>query len=322
MKKIWTLIACTLMAATVSFAQDDFDYEATEQTEVESEATEQSEDQASDQSEAVEEQAEDAASVQTAKQSNNQVANQTNIQQANQVNIQNNYYAQAETDKAEEQADNNSKPKRAERSTFGFGVRGAFNYARMYGFKEDPENDSDIDGVPTGIGFDAGLMFRIQMIPNLHFTPEVNFAYSSTSHSYLDKDRHYISTDIEIPLIIRGVVGDMFYVGAGPQINFNISNEADIDATENQWGLTEDMENVESAKFSFGLTAGAGINVVEGLFVDLRFYLGVTELFPDVKSLDEYEAGEKVQEGDNFSFISMKGAKMMKFKVGMSYWFI
>ena len=322
MKKIWTLIACTLMAATVSFAQDDFDYEATEQTEVESEATEQSEDQASDQSEAVEEQAEDAASVQTAKQDNNQVANQTNIQQANQVNIQNNYYAQAETDKAEEQADNNSKPKRAERSTFGFGVRGAFNYARMYGFKEDPENDSDIDGVPTGIGFDAGLMFRIQMIPNLHFTPEVNFAYSSTSHSYLDKDRHYISTDIEIPLIIRGVVGDMFYVGAGPQINFNISNEADIDATENQWGITEDKENVESAKFSFGLTAGAGINVVEGLFVDLRFYLGVTELFPDVKSLDEYEAGEKVQEGDNFSFISMKGAKMMKFKVGMSYWFI
>jgi hypothetical protein len=322
MKKIWTLIACTLMAATVSFAQDDFDYEATEQTEVESEATEQSEDQANDQSEAVEEQAEDAASVQTAKQSNNQVANQTNIQQANQVNIQNNYYAQAETDKAEEQADNNSKPRLAESSTFGFGVRGAFNYARMYGFKEDPENDSDIDGVPTGIGFDAGLMLRIQMIPNLHFTPEVNFAYSSTSHSYLDKDRHYISTDIEIPLIIRGVVGDMFYVGAGPQINFNISNEADIDATENQWGLTEDMENIESAKFSFGLTAGAGINVVEGLFVDLRFYLGVTELFPDVKSLDEYEAGEKVQEGDNFSFISMKGAKMMKFKVGMSYWFI
>ena len=138
----------------------------------------------------------------------------------------------------------------------------------------------------------------------------------------MDKDRHYISTDIEIPLIIRGVVGDMFYVGAGPQINFNISNEADIDATENQWGLSEDMENIESAKFSFGLTAGAGINVVEGLFVDLRFYLGVTELFPDVKSLDEYEAGEKVQEGDNFSFISMKGAKMMKFKVGMSYWFI
>ena len=47
--------------------------------------------------------------------------------------------------------------------------------------------------------------------------------------------------------------------------------------------------------------------------------MGLTELYPDVKSMDDFNDGD-VAEGD-FYMINMSGARMMKFKVGISYWF-
>jgi hypothetical protein len=162
-------------------------------------------------------------------------------------------------------------------------------------------------------------MFRIQMIPNLYFAPEVNFAYISTEHEYLKHKREYKSIDMEIPLLMRGVVADRFYVTAGPQLNFSLSSEADIEPVENSvLNLTfASTEKIEQASFGFGIAAGLGINIVQGLFFDLRYYMGITELYPDVKTLDDMD----IAEGD-FSLVDMSGARMMKFKVGISYWFL
>ena len=210
-----------------------------------------------------------------------------------------------------------SQPHKEQGPTIGFGARGAFDYGLMYGFSEE---DDDVDGNPKGIGFEGGLMLRVQMIPNLYFTPEANIAYISTSHKYIEYERVYTSLDLEIPLLIRGVVAEKFYVTAGPQINLNLSSDADIDPVKNELaGITaETHETVEQTGFTFGLAAGAGFNIVEGLFIDLRYYMGLMELFPDVKSLEDIENFED----EDYSIISMKGAKMMKFKVGLSYWFI
>lgn len=308
MKKIWTLVASTMLVASVAFAQDDFDDmdQSAEQYTEQEQAEFQAEDQAG---EAPEEESSEASTVQ----SNNQVANQTNIQQANQVNIQNNYYAQANEAPAEDPIQS-----RAAESRIGFGIRGAFDYGMMYGFSEE---DDDIDQTPRGVGFEGGLMLKIMMINNLFFAPEFNIAYILTSHTYLKEyDRTYHSLDLEIPLLIRGVVADKFYITAGPQANLSLSSGADIDPIENKVldikAKTE--EKVEQTGFTFGLAAGAGFNIVKGLFVDLRYYMGLMELFPDVKTLDDIENFED----EDFSIVSMKGAKMMKFKVGLSYLFM
>ncbi len=308
MKKIWTLVASTMLVASVAFAQDDFDDmdQSAEQYTEQEQAEFQAEDQAG---EAPEEESSEASTVQ----SNNQVANQTNIQQANQVNIQNNYYAQANEAPAEDPIQS-----RAAESRIGFGIRGAFDYGMMYGFSEE---DDDIDQTPRGVGFEGGLMLKIMMINNLFFAPEFNIAYILTSHTYLKEyDRTYHSLDLEIPLLIRGVVADKFYITAGPQANLSLSSGADIDPIENKVldirAKTE--EKVEQTGFTFGLAAGAGFNIVKGLFIDLRYYMGLMELFPDVKTLDDIENFED----EDFSIVSMKGAKMMKFKVGLSYLFM
>lgn len=213
-------------------------------------------------------------------------------------------------------------------SKFGAGVKATFNYGMMYGFEED--NDGT-DGDPSGFGFDAGLMFRLNLAKGLYFAPEVNFAYTSTSHKFLKKERSYTSMDLEIPLMFRAsfVFLEKLYVTAGPQIVLNLKNDSDIPPMADGSTLLGGMangamsalgytEHTEQGFFNFGIAAGLGYNIVGGLNVDARFYMGFMELFPDTKAIGY----DDVKPGDAFTYINMHGAKMMKFKVGVSYWFM
>ena len=307
MKKIWTLIASTMLVASVAFAQDDYDYadQSEEQYTEQEQAEIQAEDQASDSSE--EEQPSVAEEPAPSQPVAAPISSQANVQEPEPANTE-------EDNSAQEPA-----PRQVNR--FGFGLRVAFDYGRMFGFKEDMDNDSDISGSPSGIGFEAGLMVRFQMIPNLFFAPEVNVAYISTNHEYMGSERKYNSVDLEIPLLMRGIVADRFYVTGGPQVVFSMSSKAEIEPLKvTSVGITkESEEKIDQASFGFGIAAGAGFNIYEGLFIDLRYYMGLTELYPDVKSMDDFNDGD-VAEGD-FYMINMSGARMMKFKVGISYWF-
>ncbi|MBR6833897.1 MAG: outer membrane beta-barrel protein [Fibrobacter sp.] len=307
MKKIWTLIASTMLVASVAFAQDDYDYadQSEEQYTEQEQAEIQAEDQASDASE--EEQPSVAEEPAPSQPVAAPISSQANVQEPEPANTE-------EDNSAQEPA-----PRQVNR--FGFGLRVAFDYGRMFGFKEDMDNDSDISGSPSGIGFEAGLMVRFQMIPNLFFAPEVNVAYISTNHEYMGSERKYNSVDLEIPLLMRGIVADRFYVTGGPQVVFSMSSKAEIEPLKvTSVGITkESEEKIDQASFGFGIAAGAGFNIYEGLFIDLRYYMGLTELYPDVKSMDDFNDGD-VAEGD-FYMINMSGARMMKFKVGISYWF-
>ena len=324
MKKIWTLIASTMLVASAAFAQDDYDY--ADQADEQYTEQEQAEVQADEQQ--AEEQESSSEYNQANNEANGQVNNQVVLQNSNQANVtiinQTNINQASAQEPVQENAENDYAQEPAPRQVkrFGFGLKVAFDYGRMYGFKEDLDNDSDISGNPSGIGFEAGLMVRFQMIPNLYFAPEANVAYISTNHKYMDSERKYNSVDLEIPLLMRGIVADRFYITGGPQIVFSMSSKAEIEPIVTELGggvniKAESKENIEQASFGFGIAAGAGFNIFEGLFIDLRYYMGITELYPDVKTLDDLDYAE----GD-FSMIDMAGARMMKFKVGISYWFM
>lgn len=306
MKKFWTLIASTMLVASAAFAQDDYDYADQSEEQATEQASEPWPNEDEQSSEA--EPAEEAPAAPVAKQVNKPASAQPAMQTAATP-------APASNAQASEPQDSYERPVNNEQK-FGIGLRAAFDYGMMYGFKNE---DDDVDGSPTGIGFEGGLMGRIQLVSNLHFAPEVNIAFVRTEHEYLHQKRTYTSIDLEIPLLMRGIVLDKFYVTGGPQLNLNLSNDFDYDNKEAAEGYEE---KIDEAKFTFGLAVGAGFNIIEGLFIDVRFYMGLMDLYPDVKSISDYEDGEIVSEGDDFSYISMKGAKMMKIKAGLSYWFI
>lgn len=217
-------------------------------------------------------------------------------------------------------------------SRIGVGLKAAFDYGMMYGFEEE---DDEVDGVPQGIGFDAGLMIKVKLAKSAYFVPEVNFAYMSTNHEFRKTERSYTSMDLDIPLMFRGVFLDKIYVTAGPQIVLNLNSDSDIplasgssmsstiiNQNAEKYGFNE---STEQAFFTAGLAAGIGYNVLGNLNVDFRFYMGLMELFPDV--MNGKEAAENILSGDSkknehWSQVDFAGAKMMKFNLGVSYWFM
>lgn len=218
--------------------------------------------------------------------------------------------------------------KASQQSAFGVGAKASFDIDLMYGFEDD--ND-DTDGNPFGFGFDAGIMLRIELTKGLYFVPEVNFAYENTSHEVLDKTRSYSAMDLEIPLMIRATFSflDRLYITAGPQIVLNMYDDSDIPSMVNDTSYIGQLTNTtlkyydieektEQGLFTFGIAAGIGYNIVAGLNVDFRFYMGLMELFPDVKTFGD----DDLDFSKPYTYISMHGAKMMKFKIGVSYWFL
>lgn len=202
----------------------------------------------------------------------------------------------------------------AMKSTVGVGAKVAFDYGMIYGM--DDEQD-DVDGSPSGMGFDAGLMLSVELTNNFYFAPELNFAYIKTEHKYINTTRRYTRMDLEIPLMLRGVVAERFYGTFGPQLGLNLSNKNKAEAI----GM-EISEDFDQAFFEFGVAVGAGVKVAAGLFVDLRIYMGMTELFPDVDYMWDDNFDKDPSKTTGWSSIDMSGAKNLKFKFGISYWFI
>lgn len=292
MRNLFTTLFALSFATSLALAQDE-DFDSAQEDVQE---TVQEDVQEADTQEAVQEVPQETAQAESA----------TN----DQANVQNVTPAAPEDNYASEDYASTVNAKKPSR--FGFGARVAFEYGSMYGFDDQ---EDEVDGSPSGIGFDIGVSIRVQLVDGFAFVPELNFATMETKHKYMGAERTYSRMDIELPLMLRGSIGEMFYISFGPQLNFNIGDESNI-STQNEIAFKEE---ISQNSMDFGLAAGAGINIVQGLFADVRFYMGLTELFPDVKYLFDYPeaAGEK-----NVSSINMAGAKMMKIKVGIGYWFL
>lgn len=295
------IAAASITFAAFGFAQEDDEWPQEESQE----ESVQSEEQDSDAEEA-------PATAQAEEQTSAPEDTQDNVQENSSSNYQ--AYAENETQAYE-------SPARKGRDN-GVGIHIAFDYGMMYGFSEEDDN---IDGDPTGFGFEGGVAGRMEMVNNLYFAPELNFSYISTDHKLNGLKRTYSSMGIEIPLLIRGIVQERFYVTAGPQINLALSNdyEAETKDVELGDGITLEnkfTDNVEQGTFSFGIAAGAGVRIYEGLFFDFRFYMGLSDLFPDTEFLGDFLNINEAS--DNWSIINMAGAKMMTLKFGLTYWFL
>ncbi len=289
MKKFFATAASLLFATSVAFAQDD-NWDATQYAEDVSdnpEATAEIQESAPAESQEPTEVSQSTEEKAPAKE-----ITDVPVSVQSEESVQEDYTAPAKKE-----------------SRLGVGIKVAFDYGSIYGFEEE---DDDVDGNPSGFGFDAGLMFKLQLVDNFAFAPEINFAYMKTSHDYLKAERSYTRMDLEIPLLVRGSVS-RFYVTFGPQFNLNLGDKTKISGSK-----YELVEQIEQSFMDFGIAAGAGVNIADKLYFDIRCYMGLTELFPDVT----YIGDPDVDMTKNWSMIDMAGAKTLKFKAGISYWFI
>ena len=195
------------------------------------------------------------------------------------------------------------------------GIRGAFIYGNMWGFK-----DLKSDGLepPTGIGSEFGIAARFSMVDGLQFSPEIMFRIFNLSHDEDEIERCYNQMFLDFAFYIRGVFGGGFFLEFAPQISINTSAEYTYD------GATNDFERIEQSAAEFGLNVGVGYYVLNNLSLNFRWYLGLTEVFPDVKYEGDMNSIKEEKSKDNVSWatINLKGAHTMMFKFGVTYWFL
>lgn len=203
-------------------------------------------------------------------------------------------------------------PKRA---PIGIGARAAFIYGNMWGFK-----DLKADGLepPTGIGGEFGITARFSMAAGLDFSPEIAFRIFDVSHDEDEIERCYNQTFLDFSFYLRAVFGGGFFLEFAPQISLNTSAEYTYDGTKN------DFERIEQATAEFGLNVGVGYFVIDNLSLNFRWYMGLTEVFPDVKYEGDMNSIKEEKSKNNVSWatINLKGAHTMMFKFGVTYWFI
>lgn len=216
--------------------------------------------------------------------------------------------------------DQTTQPSRAQKATAGIGIRADFNIGNFWG-TEDLE-----DGVeePGGYGFDIGVTAHFEILDILWFTPEILFEAYWLEQEEEAFTRQFNQMGITIPLMFRAIFPfcTRIYFELGPQISLNLSNEVSFDEDQSKLHVpgsdivvdnTFEEPEIEQSIFAAGVAIGLGFYIVpDRLALDVRFYAGLTELFPDATSPLSDRDDEKI----------MVGTKLYSIKFGLNFWFL
>lgn len=330
MRNLAKVLAVVSIAATFSFAQ----YEAYEDTEnnepwpTEEQASEQDESAGASESEEAEEateaKAEKAAVKDTAQEeSDDDIIKKVLEEKRARDAARKEEEKQKGINGDEEMSaiDQTTSPShKAQKATAGIGLRADFIIGGFWG-TEDLEDGVD---EPSGYGFDIGLTARFEMLDILWFTPEILFeAY------WLEQDdeafnREFNQMNLTVPLLFRAALPfyTRVYFEIGPQFSLNVSNEVSFDEDHSELHVpgsdiviqnTYKEDDMEQTVFAAGLTMGLGFYIIpDRLAFNVRFYAGLTELFPDAKS----------QLSDRDDNRIMVGTKLESIKLGLNFWFL
>jgi len=191
---------------------------------------------------------------------------------------------------------------------FSVGARAAANFGTAWG--------DDADDATWGVGFNAGVALKIDILPVITIIPGLEVDYRrmggeqdySTGVSDVSTDQTLGMWYLDIPVLARVKLIPMVFLEGGVAFSFNLSATMDYDETETSiaTGETEkESGDMSYSKFvntmDIGLIVGAGISLMDKLDVDFRLVLGLNSY------TDKDEVG-----------VSMKHMRM---QAGVIYWF-
>ncbi len=144
------------------------------------------------------------------------------------------------------------------------GIKGGVNYASLYGV--DATNPEAI------IAYHGGGVVELGLGERFSLQPEV--LYSAQGGTFRD---NILGTDIEntfnyilLPVLAKVYIIKGLSLEIGPQIGFNISSETKF------LGLRVDKDFAEN--LDYGMAAGAGFKLENGLFFQGRYNLGLAQV--------------------------------------------
>lgn len=141
------------------------------------------------------------------------------------------------------------------------------------------------------LGFTLGAGFNMPLGEGpISLQPELNFIKKGVKFEGEDWTETYSLSYLEVPVLVKATFGEAtkFYVNAGPSVGFGLGGklkweEGDEDGDEDIKfgdGDDEDVTYVEK-KTDIGLQLGGGVILGDKIIIDIRYGLGLTDLYED-----------------------------------------
>lgn len=141
-----------------------------------------------------------------------------------------------------------------------FGAKGGLNVSNFTGYEED---------VKSLIGFHVGGFAEIKIAKKITIQPEFLFSTQGTTieGSEGDSNTSIKVNYLNIPVLVKYYITDMFSVEAGPQIGLLLSAKA----------RGEDISDLYKST-DYGFNLGCGYNFTENISAGARYTIGLTDV--------------------------------------------
>ena len=158
-----------------------------------------------------------------------------------------------------------------------FGVKAGANIAN-----QKISGDYDID-TKAIVSFHGGVFVVWMFTEQLGLQPELLLSMQGSKEKDDTYDYKIITNYVNIPVLVRYNINDMFSVHAGPQFGILVSAKEEFDGDKDD--IKDDFKTMD-----VGLAIGAEANLpVANLGVGLRYIIGLTNVLTDDGSFDDTE---------------------------------
>ena len=149
------------------------------------------------------------------------------------------------------------------------GVRAGYNMSNLNG---DTAEDLDTKSLS---GFHVGLFTEFPVAPRFSIQPEVIYSTQGARFENALGEADIRTQYLNVPVLAKFYVADGFNIQAGPQIGFLTGAEWQMDGADDI-DVSEHMKGTD-----FGLLFGAGYKLAQGLTIDARYNMGLSNVLDD-----------------------------------------
>lgn len=154
------------------------------------------------------------------------------------------------------------------------GLKGGLNVANMYG---------DIKDNTFRTSLHIGALAEVIVNDNFSVQPELLFSGQGYSDEGMGGYSRYKFNYLNLPVMAKYYVANNLSIEAGPQVGYLLSKKHKTDETN------ENVDDLNPVDFS--VCFGAGYELKTGVFFQLRYNLGVTNVNKAENSAVEFSNG-------------------------------
>lgn len=193
--------------------------------------------------------------------------------------------------------------------TMDIGAKAGVNFANIGG-----DTEFDFEGKT---GYHAGIIAEILFSERFSLQPEFLYSAQGAKMEVSGNElgipyrlESNISIDyLDVPVLAKYYVIDGLSLELGPQVGFLLKGEQEYDISigGDTETATEDIKN-DLETFVFGLAAGVGYKINDGVVINARYILGLSNIQKSDESFDE----------ENLKDISLKNY-VLQFSLGYMF---